>query len=223
MTLPARILAVAFITSLQACAGGADARQDSAQLAPDSTDARVRQADLARIDGDSAATVWLIMVSDFQCPYCKTWHDSIGPKVHADFVESGKVRFAYLNYPLGQHQHAVPAAEAAMCAGAQGKFWVFHDSLFASQHEWAPLNDPRPVFERIARATAVDSAAYAACISDGIMRPMIAADHQRGSAQGVRGTPTLFVGSRRVDNALSYPAFKPILDSAVAAARRGSG
>jgi protein-disulfide isomerase len=194
-------------------------RTDAAM--PDTSDERVTRADLARITGDSAAKVWLIVVSDFQCPYCKLWHDSTGGRVKREYLETGKIRLAYIHYPLGQHHHAVPAAEAAMCAGAQGKFWAYHDSLFATQPEWAPLPDGAAVFARIARNTMVDTAAFAACLRDQVMRPMIEADRRRGSEQGVGGTPTFFVGSRRIDNAQPFSVFKPILDSAVAAAARG--
>jgi protein-disulfide isomerase len=161
------------------------------------------------------------VVSDFQCPYCKLYHDSTGPKIQREYVETGKIRLAYLNYPLSQHQHAVPAAEAAMCAGAQGKFWAFHDSLFASQREWAGLGDATPVFHRIAQGTAVDQAAFTECLNGHVMRAMIGADYERGRAQGVPGTPTFFVGTRRVDNTYAYSLLKPILDSAIAAAARG--
>jgi protein-disulfide isomerase len=223
-----RIAPIVLGAAVLACTSGASGRDDTAATrnaaAPgDSTDARVVQADLARIAGDTAAAVWLVIVSDFQCPYCKLWHDSTAPHIKREYLETGKIRLAYLNYPLGQHPHAVPAAEAAMCAGAQGKFWAFHDSLFSTQREWAPLPDGAPVFRRIAGGTSVDTAAFAACLRDHVMRPMIAADRDRGEAQGVGGTPTFFIGSRRIDNAQPFAVFKPILDSAIAAARGGSG
>lgn len=227
MRYPVRFALSALVAFAGACSGAASARTDTSTVrgAADSgaTDSRVTRADLARIAGDTAAKVWLIVVSDFQCPYCKLYHDSAGSKIQREYVETGKIRLAYLNYPLSQHPHAVPAAEAAMCAGAQGKFWAFHDSLFATQTEWARLGDGTPVFNRIAKGTAVDEAAYTKCVSDHVMQPMIQADYARGSAQGVRGTPTFFVDSRRIDNTYSYTALKPILDSAVAAAaaRRG--
>jgi protein-disulfide isomerase len=214
-------IAAALIAIVCACGGGADARQDTASPAADSLDARVGQADVARIAGDTGAKVWLIMVSDFQCPYCKLWHDSTGHRIRQEYVESGKVRLAYLNYPLSQHQNALPAAEAAMCAGAQGRFWVYHDSLFASQPEWAALPDGQPVFDRLAQSAALDRAAFGVCMRDHVMRPMIEADYRRGNTQGVRGTPTFFIGARRIDNAQPFSVFKPILDSAIAASRGG--
>ncbi|MEA2766837.1 MAG: hypothetical protein QOK07_3241, partial [Gemmatimonadaceae bacterium] len=68
------------------------------------------KADLARIQGNPDAPVWVIEVSDFQCPYCKQWHDETYPVLRDEFVRTGKVRLAYVNFPLAQHQYAWPAA-----------------------------------------------------------------------------------------------------------------
>ncbi|MGH7710186.1 MAG: DsbA family protein, partial [Gemmatimonadaceae bacterium] len=96
-----------------------------------SEDPRLAKADLARIQGNPAAKTWFVIISDFQCPYCKQWHDSSGEALRREYVATGKIRVAYVNYPLGQHRQAVPTAEAAMCAGPEDKFWAYHDALFA--------------------------------------------------------------------------------------------
>src|SRR6185369_12651734 len=103
------------------------------------TDSNITRADLARIQGSATAPVWVIEVSDFQCPYCKQWHDETYPMLRDQYVKTGKIRLAYVNFPLAMHAHAFPAAEAAMCAGAQDKFWQMHDALFSSQHGWEDL------------------------------------------------------------------------------------
>src|SRR5687768_3753388 len=109
--------------------------------APDSLMAR---ADAARIQGSSTAPVWVVEVSDFQCPFCKTWHDSTYRALRREFVIPGTVRLAYINYPLPNHANAMPAAEAAMCAGTQGKFWEMHDGLFHTQATWAHMPNAAP-------------------------------------------------------------------------------
>src|SRR5213079_1028197 len=81
------------------------------------------RADQGRIAGSPNAGVWVIAASDFQCPFCKRWHDETYPLILRDYVQTGKIRLAYLNYPISSHTYAVPSAEAAMCASAQGKFW----------------------------------------------------------------------------------------------------
>ncbi|HMH86433.1 MAG TPA: thioredoxin domain-containing protein, partial [Gemmatimonadaceae bacterium] len=95
---------------------------------PAPPDSNITRADLARIQGSASAPVWVIEVSDFQCPYCKQWHDQTYAAFRDQYVNTGKVRLAYVNFPLASHVHAWPAAESAMCAGAQGKFWQMHDA-----------------------------------------------------------------------------------------------
>src|SRR5438270_1961275 len=94
-------------------------RTDTARVAKAPPDSNITRADLARIQGSPNAPLWVIEVSDFQCPYCKQWHDQTYTAFVAQYVKTGKVRLAYVNFPLGIHVHAFPAAEAAMCAAAQ--------------------------------------------------------------------------------------------------------
>src|SRR5688500_6786723 len=93
--------------------------------------------DEARMLGPESAKVWLIIASDFQCPYCRTFHHDTWKRIGQEYVTPGKIRVAFLNHPMDFHQLAIPAAEAAMCAGKQGKFWQMHDSLFVNQDKWA--------------------------------------------------------------------------------------
>src|ERR1700704_6511223 len=110
------------------------------------------KADLARIQGSASAPVWVIEVSDFQCPYCKQWHDQTYAAFRDQYVNTGKVRLAYVNFPLSSHAHAWPAAESAMCAGAQGKFWQMHDALFTTQNKWEAMSSPAPMFDSLAQS-----------------------------------------------------------------------
>lgn len=180
----------------------------------------MQRADLARIRGDSTAPVWLVIVSDFQCPYCRSWHEESGHRVVQQYVETGKVREAYVHFPLTSiHPNALPAAEASMCSAAQGRFWAFHDSLFAAQREWAPMSDPTPVFDRVAGAIGLDMAAYHLCLQHDVMRPLIAADQQRFRTAGIRSTPSFLIGNRMLEGAVPFGNLAPVLDSAIAAAR----
>ena len=176
------------------------------------------KADRGRIRGDSSAKLWVIMVSDFQCPYCREWHDEVFATVMRDYVATGKVRLAYLNFPLSIHHNAMAAAEAAMCASVQGKFWEMHDAIFRTQDQWAGLPDPVAKFDSIAASVGVEPAPYKSCIESKATRPMILADEQRASTAGVRATPTFFVGSEEVEGAVPLPEFRAALDKALAAA-----
>jgi len=177
------------------------------------------KADQGRIRGDSSAKLWLIMVSDFQCPYCRQWHDEVFATVIRDYVATGKVRIAYLNYPLSGHKNAMPAAEAAMCASVQGKFWEMHDAIFRTQDQWAELADPRTMFDSLATSVGVDAGPYRSCIEAKATRPMILADQARASTAGVRATPTFFLGSEQIEGAVPLPEFRAALDKALAGSR----
>src|SRR5207253_609766 len=93
------------------------------------------------------------------------WHDPTYGSLVKDYVESGRVRLAYLNFPLSQHQNAMPAAEAAMCASVQDKFWPMHDSLFSSQQTWETLPNAIPAFDSIAARLGVAMPAWRNCVA----------------------------------------------------------
>ena len=148
--------------------------------------------------GTPGATVVIVAFSDFQCPYCKQFHDSIYPAIKKQYVDAGIVRMAYLNLPLSSiHMNAEPAAEAAMCAAAQDKFWPMHDRLFDTQDRWK--NDPKParLMDSLAVAVGADGATWRACMAGGLMKRIVSGDRARAAASGARSTPTFFIGDER--------------------------
>jgi protein-disulfide isomerase len=178
------------------------------------------RADLARIQGSPTAPVWVIEVSDFQCPFCKQWHDETYQKLRDEFVKTGKVRLAYINFPLAQHVNAWPAAESAMCAGAQGKFWQMHDALFTSQAKWEALPSPALVFDSLARASGVDVARWRQCVQSGKMKSWIQADHDRAQAAGAASTPSFMIGDKILAGAQPIENLRSAIDSALAKAKK---
>ena len=178
------------------CPRSGDAPETTGQPATSATrgDSLLGLADAARIQGSATAPIWVVEVSDFQCPFCKTWHDSVYDAFRREFVTPGTVRFAYINYPLPNHANAMPAAEAAMCAGAQGKFWEMHDGLFERQHEWAHVPNASAVFDSVARSKGIDVAGMRRCIESGAVRSLIRADVDRAQETGVQGTPSFLIG-----------------------------
>lgn len=179
----------------------------AATAAAPSVDALLEAADAGRIQGDTAAPVWLVEISDFQCPFCKRWHDETYPAIKRDYIDAGIVRMAYVNLPLSIHPHAEPAAEAALCASAQGKFWPVHDALFRTQDRWTPMSDARAVFDSIAIASGIDAAKYRACMDGDAMLRVINGDRERAANAGVRPTPTFFVGGERIEGAAPLDVF----------------
>ena len=198
--------------SAAAVASAASAAAPAANGAPDSINAR---ADRGRILGDSTAKVWLVMASDFQCPFCKQWHDASFSSIEQKYVKTGRVRMAYLNMPLSIHPFAVPAAEAAMCASVQDKFWPMHDSLFATQTIWEVLQSPASFFDTLANHNHVDMGPWRTCMSQHLTQPLIEADYDRARQTGVKETPTFIVGATKLTSADADVA--GALDAALAA------
>jgi protein-disulfide isomerase len=175
------------------------------------------KADRARIRGADSARVWLVEVSDFQCPFCKQWHDESFSKIDQEYVKTGKVRMAYLNFPLTRiHKNAQIAAEAAMCAGVQGRFWELHNSLFQAQPKWAEAKTPIVVFDSLARAAGVELKAWDRCMTSHAMAKLIEADRDRSAKAGVESTPTFFVGDRALAGAFPIDTFRVAIEQALA-------
>ena len=198
----------------QSTPGGA-ATPAAATAAP-ASDPLVAHADSARILGNPASKVWMIIASDFQCPYCKMWHDSSDLTIRREYIDNGKVRLAFVNFPINSHANAIPAAEHAMCAAAQDKFWQMHDALFASQDKWAPLPDPRPTLEQIAASVGVDMTPLRSCVSSHKMLPLIEADREKASRAGVRATPSFFIGDVPLEGVQPIANLRKALDAALA-------
>lgn len=187
----------------------------AANIAPDSL---LALADRGRIEGSPTAKVWFVIISDFQCPYCKQWHDETSHQVRNEYVKTGKVRMAYINYPLGSHQHAWPTASGAMCAAEQNRFWQYHDGLFATQEKWAAMQSATSLLDSLAVATGVDMRQWRECVSTDRMRTLIRSDRSRAEAAGVNSTPSFLIGDRGLAGVRSIEELRPLLDSAVSKA-----
>lgn len=205
-----------------AAAASSAATVSSAPAASAATDtaatALLNRADLGRIDGAATASVWLVVISDFQCPFCKRWHEETGPRIHADYVRTGKIRIAYLNLPISTHRNAPPAHEAAMCAAEQGQFWPVADALFATQDRWKSRFQVEPFFDSLTTRLVRDVPRYRACIATGASRALIDADVSRINRLGVGSTPTFLVGQQVIVGAQPYEVFRRAIESALAAA-----
>ncbi len=162
--------------------------------------------DPGRVKGDPKAPVTIVEFSDFQCPYCKkaatTMKDLLSKY-------NGRVKLAFRDFPLREsHPQAQIAAEAARCAGEQGKFWEFHDALFADQSK---LDETGLVAQ--ARALGVNEKLFQSCLVSGKFKAKIEADLQEGSRVGVAGTPGFFINGVFLSGAQPQAEFEKIIDS----------
>jgi protein-disulfide isomerase len=200
-------------------AGGETVGARAGSMPADSVAQRLA-ADSGRILGAPGAKVWMIIASDFQCPYCKMWHDQTYAALRKDYVDAGRIRMAYVNFPLDMHVQARPAAEAAMCASAQHKFWEYHTALFQSQDAWAKAGDQSAKFDSLAGVVGVDVPRFHACTQSHVMRAVVEADQFRMQRTGVGSTPTFFIGNEKVEGAQPLPVFREAVDSALAHSAR---
>jgi protein-disulfide isomerase len=205
-----------------ASAGVVASRTADVSTAGGLTDSVSTAADRGRIKGSATAPIWIVEISDFQCPYCKRWHEQAFATIDREYVQTGKVRLAYLNFPLSSiHPNARGAAEAAMCASVQNKFWPMHDALFVSQERWAGLENPMSTFDSLAVASGVNAPTWRACMTSHATGPIIDADHARSTSAGVGSTPTFFVGDRKLEGAYPVDSFRVAIDAAIAKSRGG--
>ena len=161
----------------------------------------------------------MLIVSDFQCPFCKEWHDATWSAIRSEYVDTGKLRVAYVNFPLGMHPNARPAAIEAMCASAQGKFWPVADALFRTQVRWKDLPAPRAFFDGIAASARLDASARQACLAGTAIQSLIDADQVRMSRAATTSTPTFFIGGSRLEGAHPIAQFRRVIDAELAGRR----
>ena len=212
--------ALLVLLAFTGCAPREKAGQANLRAAADTVSDSVLAEKLenSRYEGNPRAPIWIVMVSDFQCPYCKVWHDSTLAAVRRDYVATGRARLAYLNLPLQMHSHARVMASAALCAGAQDKFWPFADSLFSKQATIAKLPDAEPEIQAASHALQLDSNAFAHCRASHVVNSVIASDMRQAAQAQIQSTPSFFVGQFLLQGAVPYPGFKRAVDSALVVA-----
>jgi protein-disulfide isomerase len=168
----------------------------------------------ARTKGSPDAPVTVLEIADFQCPACRTFWEQTMPDLQKEYVESGKVRFVFLNLPLVEiHHNAAAAAQVAMCAARQQRFWVMHDALFEHQSAWAQLPDPSAYFFSLATAMGLRTDALGTCVADTTLRTAIAAEAESLARAGVRSTPSFVIEGGLLEGAAPIENWRPILDS----------
>jgi protein-disulfide isomerase len=179
--------------------------------------------------GDAAAKITVVEVSDYHCPFCRRQTLQVLPKLMADYVNTGKIKYVFVDYPIAQlHPDAFKSHEAAACAGDQGKYWQMHDLLFTN----SPARDAAQLTAN-ANLIGVDTKKFEACLNGGNGGTHAAAIREsiaRMQQLGVDGTPLTLIGPTpapgapmkivsSVYGAKPYPEFKAAVDAALAQAK----
>ena len=170
--------------------------------------------------GKADAPVTIIEFTDYQCPFCKRFSKNTLPQIIKEYVDTGKVKYVLREFPLKSiHPSADKLAQAALCAGDQGKYWEMHDSYFTG----ATKPNPKDLSKEIA-ALKLNAKTFNACLDSDKYAKKVTTDISDGTKLGVRGTPSFFLGkpkkgdsstvhaTKMLRGAQGFPAFKKVID-----------
>lgn len=181
----------------------------------DSGNIKVQINDDDPVLGNPEATVSIVEFSDFQCPFCsRAEYDALADFKASDYFANGEVNLIYKHFPLTSiHQYAQQSAEASECAGAQGKFWEYHDTLFANQDALDTAS-----LKQYAADLGLDTDAFNSCLDNGDARSGVSQDVAQATAAGARGTPYFVVlnkdtgATQVVSGAVPYANFEAAIN-----------
>ncbi len=166
-------------------------------------------ADDDEVLGEPDAPVTIIEFSDYQCPFCgRFWSETLG-QIKTQYIETGKVKLIYRDFPLSSiHQYAQKAAEAAECAGEQGKYYEMHDKLFENQRALDTES-----LKSYAKDIGLNTDDFNDCLDSGKMTSEVNKDFSDGQSYGVRGTPAFFINGKLVSGAQPFSVFQQAIES----------
>jgi protein-disulfide isomerase len=158
--------------------------------------------------GPDDAPVVLMEFSDYQCPYCKRWHDDVFPLLIAEYGD--RIKFVYRNLPVIRANSA-DAARASYCADEQGAYWEYHEALFSNRYDFSEQS-----YEQYARDLGLDVEALLECYNSGRYADLVEQELQFARSMGIGSTPTFFINGIPVVGAQPYDVFKQMIDMELA-------
>jgi protein-disulfide isomerase len=174
-----------------------------------------RQLTQSNTMGDPNSPVHIIEYGDFQCPYCFKFWSNTEPQLIKEYVNTGKVYFEYR--PMGAFlgEESGWAAEGAYCAGDQGNFWEYHDTLFANLTGENVGDFTKDKLIAYAKALDLNMETFASCINEEKHKGTVDQDSAAAEANGVNATPTLFINGVKVEGAQPFPILKDLIEQAL--------
>lgn len=173
-------------------------------------------ADVGVSIGAEDAPVVIEEYADYLCPYCGMVAKLTVPQVMERYVETGKARYIFFDFPVHPGDKSILGAEAARCAGDQGAFWPMHRWLMDRMREWGDQRDPRRLFRDYAEALALDGKALSECVNSGKYRQVVMTSQLRARQLGLSGTPTFIINGRRVGEAMGFDQMAAIIEEELA-------
>ncbi len=193
--------------------GNVVANQPGQQLPPTTGKVEVKIGD-SPVLGKENAPVTIVEFSDYQCPYCgRHFTDTYG-QIKKNYIDTGKVKLVFKDFPLSFHPEAQKAAEAARCVREQKNvdgYWKMHDKLFSNQQSLSVENE-----KKWARELGVDGAKFDSCLDSGKFAQAVRDDLSYGSTIGVSGTPGFFINGVSLVGAQPFGAFQQAIEAELA-------
>lgn len=168
--------------------------------------------------GPEDVPVVVVDFSNYLCPHCQNHALNVLPRLKAEYMDTGKVRYLFRDFPFPGQAHVIRASEAAACAADQGRYYEYHEVLFRAASSWGNLQGS--VLDRyladLAGQMGLDENAFSQCLSSNKHREGVLADQKLATDLGLTGTPTFFIAREKHTGFLSYEEWRNLLDKALA-------
>lgn len=174
--------------------------------------------------GNASAPIEVTEFGDYECPACGRFSELTEPDIRKNYVNTGKVLWRFIDFPLGMHKNTWQASRAAACADEQGKFWEFHDALYSTQDQWngEATSNPDKYMKQLGGKLGLNADQFNTCVDTKKTQAKVQAHYQLAMQRAVSQTPTFVIGDKQLVGATNYDAFAKVLDSAIAAAPKGA-
>ncbi len=178
-----------------------------ARSAPSAVASNTELIDDDAVKGEEDAPVTIVEFSDYECPFCVRFYSNTFNQLKTKYIDTGKVKFVYRDFPLSFHQNAQKAAEAAECAGEQDKYYEMHNKLFEDG-----VAGGVTAFKGYAQEIGLDTSKFNSCLDSGKMASEVKKDFDDGAQFGVSGTPAFFINGKLLTGAQPIQAFEQMIE-----------
>lgn len=211
-----------FDSSIPTIGASLDSQIQNSQASPSPTNSLVQISfDDNPILGDKNAPITIVEFGDYQCPFCKRFHQETLPDLKSNYIDKGIVNLVWMDFPLESiHQNAVVTSIAGECAEEQGYFWELHDRMFVEQENWQGLPTSIAIndFKRYASEIGMNENDFNSCLDSEKYKQKVMDDFSYGSRTGISGTPAFFVGNQQVGfvlitGAQPYSVFESVIET----------
>ncbi len=159
----------------------------------------------------------MVDFSNYLCPHCQNHALNVLPRLKAEYIDTGKVRYLFRDFPFPGQAQVIRASEAAACAADQGRYYEYHEVLFRAAASWGNLQGE--ALDRylvdLSGQLGLDQGAFQACLASGEKRAGVLADQKAATDLGLTGTPTFFIAGEKKTGFLPYEEWKALLDKAL--------